>query len=91
MGKWLVWELFIYQSPVTDNPWIIKLLLRPRCSPPDKPRRELGKAYVAADVEQGWYEWWENQGYFRPRPAKGDGDKVHAELIREMVTRYKLN
>jgi hypothetical protein len=52
---------------------------------PDKPRRELGTAFNAADVEEGWYEWWERQGYFRPRASEGKNEKACAIGIGQLI------
>ncbi|KAK9762951.1 hypothetical protein K7432_010796 [Basidiobolus ranarum] len=32
----------------------------------NKPKRTLNGNYQPAEVEKGWYEWWESQGYFSP-------------------------
>ena len=32
--------------------------------------RELSKTYSAADVEDKWYECWDQNGYFKPRSGK---------------------
>ncbi|AAZ12006.1 valyl-tRNA synthetase, putative [Trypanosoma brucei brucei TREU927] len=37
---------------------------------------QMAPAYIPKDVESGWYEWWEESGFFRPasdmgRPIRG--------------------
>ncbi|KAF7732289.1 hypothetical protein EC973_005184 [Apophysomyces ossiformis] len=41
----------------------------------EKPRKEFFPAYDAKAVEEGWYEWWESQGFFKPMSITGrNGD-----------------
>src|SRR5262249_37709998 len=36
-------------------------------APATQQRGEMAKAYDHTQVERRWYEWWEAQGYFKPR------------------------
>ncbi|KAI8968241.1 tRNA synthetases class I-domain-containing protein [Mycotypha africana] len=44
----------------TESP---KFILR------DKPKKEFAASYDAKAVEEGWYEWWNQQGLFRASSA----------------------
>lgn len=34
-----------------------------------KPKKDFAASYNAKAVEEGWYEWWNSQGYFRASSA----------------------
>ncbi|KAM3580133.1 hypothetical protein VKS41_007370 [Umbelopsis sp. WA50703] len=48
-----------------------------------KPKRPFANAYDPKTVEDGWYEWWESQGYFRPRGIQGakEGERPKFNMI----------
>ena len=39
---------------------------------------EMAKAYSHQEVEAHWYDWWEAQGYFKPRL---NGDRAPFTII----------
>ncbi|ORY02496.1 valyl-tRNA synthetase [Basidiobolus meristosporus CBS 931.73] len=47
-----------------------------------KPKRPLNGKYQPAEVEKGWYEWWEKQGYFSPthRHSRAGEQKITTVL-----------
>ncbi|XP_059151480.1 valine--tRNA ligase-like isoform X2 [Physella acuta] len=44
----------------------------------------MSKTFSSKEIQNGWYEWWEQQGYFRPR--MGDGETFSLLLPPPNVT-----
>ena len=42
---------------------------------------EIPKAYEPALVEQKWYKFWMDQGYFKPKIDKNKKPLIHYQLV----------
>lgn len=47
----------------------------------DRPNKPFLTAYDAKAVEQGWYEWWEREGFFKPATARSTDDNKNFTVI----------
>ncbi|CAG8767298.1 12193_t:CDS:2, partial [Acaulospora morrowiae] len=53
---------------------------------PLKPKRVLAKQYDPAKVEEGWYEWWEHQGFFGTKGVTKEGMDEHSTKTFTMLS-----